>query len=160
MARDNPRDKIKYEKKCATRLENPCHGKRVEDCQVTLCDKDLCNFAITPGATLIASGFRCMQCNSTISWEDCEEHAVEVFCGAGLRKCFKLEFQKSDRTEYVKGCTVPLVCGNSSQHMPNADDRTIKCCGQHICNEAGKSDTQIVSFSIVVFVMTIFLFSP
>lgn len=160
MERENPRSKIKYIKKCATRLENPCHDKRVEDCQATLCDKDLCNFALTPTATLIASAYRCKECNSTISWADCDYHAVEVFCGAGFRKCFKLEFKKSGKMQYTKGCTVPLACGNSSRHMPDANDRNIQCCGQHICNEARTNSAPVVFFGALFFVSIVFVLTP
>lgn len=137
MERKSPRDKTKYIKKCTTRLFNPCDDKRKEECQATLCDTDLCNFALRPQSTLIAAEFRCYKCDSITSWEDCDQNAVEVICGAGYRKCFKLEFQKSGITEYYKGCTVPLACGDSAELMPNADDRDILCCGQILCNRAG-----------------------
>ena len=136
MARTSPIHKTTYKKQCASRLENPCNGKRKEDCQATLCDKDLCNFALSPQSTLIAAEFRCFKCSSTISWEDSDENAIEVFCGVGYRKCFKLEFKKIGMIQYYKGCTVPLACGDSADQMPNADDREILCCGQRLCNGA------------------------
>ena len=139
MKRENPGDKTSYEKGCATRLENPCDEKRKEDCQATMCDKDLCNFAVSPQSTLIAAGFRCYKCLSTISWKDCDKKAVEIFCGAGFRKCSKIEFKTSGIIEYSKGCNVPLACGDSADQMPNADDRGIWCCGQLLCNGASIS---------------------
>lgn len=160
MSRGSPRDKTTYKKRCAKRLENPCHDKRKEDCQATLCDKDLCNFALAPCATLIAAAFRCYKCNSTISWADCDENAVEIFCGAGYRKCFKLEFQKSGIMEYTKGCTVPLACGDSADQMPNADDRGILCCGQNLCNGASISSIPIVYFGALFLVSMISVFTP
>ena len=149
MERPSPRDKTKYKRSCTTRLNNPCDGKRKEECQVTLCDKDLCNFALRPEATLIAAAFRCYECASIISWEDCDQNAVEVSCGAGYRKCFKLEFEKSGIIEYYKGCTVPLACGESAERMPNADDREILCCGQMLCNRAGIPTTYLGALFLV-----------
>ena len=136
-ARQSPRDQTEYKKGCTKRLDNPCDDKRKEDCEATICDKDLCNFALSPDSTLIAAGFRCHKCASTISWEDCDQNAVEVYCGVGYRKCFKLEFKKLGMIEYYKGCTVPLACGDSAKLMPDFEDRKILCCGQHLCNGAG-----------------------
>ena len=136
-SRPTPRDETTYKKGCATRLHNPCNDKRKEDCESTLCDKDLCNFALSPGATHIAAGFRCYVCASTVSWKDCDRNAVEVYCGVGYRKCFKRELKKSGGIEYSKGCTVPLACGDSAKLMPDAENREILCCGQHLCNGAG-----------------------
>lgn len=157
VERPSPRDKTKYRKGCATRLHNPCDEKRKEDCQTTLCDKDLCNFALRPDSTLIAAGFSCFECTSTISWEDCDQNAVEVFCGAGYRKCFKLEFKTSDIIEYSKGCTVPLACGDSAELMPNSKDRGILCCGQILCNRAG-IDTGYFGALFVVSMISLFTF--
>lgn len=137
VERPSPRQKTVYKKGCTTRLHNQCDEKRKEDCQVTLCDKDWCNFALSPDSTLIAAGFRCYHCASNISWEDCDQNAVENFCGAGFRKCFKLESTESGIKEYHKGCIVPLACGDSAKLMPNAKDREIECCGQLLCNRAG-----------------------
>ena len=135
MEAETRRDKIKYSKKCIARLENPCHERRREECRITLCDKDLCNFSLTPTATLIASSFKCKKCVSEISFEDCDYHSVVVFCGAGYRKCYKQTFTyQNGITEYRKGCTVPLACGDSQDKLPHKDDRDIQCCGQHICN--------------------------
>lgn len=161
MQRESPRDKVTYKKDCAGRLFNPCNGKRVEDCRSTLCDKDLCNFALTPSATLIASGFRCYWCQSTKSWDDCVDSQQEIFCGTGFRKCFKLEFKKPGGViEYTKGCAVPLACGNSSINMPQAEARNIYCCGQHICNGASTSSSPIVLFGPLLLVIVIVVFSP
>jgi len=156
MSRENPRDKTKYKKSCTTRLNNPCDDKRKEDCQATMCDKDLCNFALSPGATLLPAGFRCYKCASTISWEDCDQNAVEIYCGVGYRKCSKLEFKKSGLVEYYKGCTVPLACGDSAALMPNAEDRGILCCGQNLCNGAGITT---VYFGVLLLVSMISVFT-
>lgn len=144
------RDKIQYKKKCASRLDNPCRERRLEECKITLCDKDLCNFALTPTATLIASAFRCKQCESKISWGDCDNKAVEVFCGAGFRKCFKRRYSEDQVTVYSKGCTVPLACGNSSDKMPNADKRSINCCGQHVCNTVERNGASVFLMGVLL----------
>ena len=159
MERKNPRERVEYRKDCANRLENPCHEKRVEDCRSTLCDGDLCNFALTPSATLIASGFRCFRCISTKSWDDCVEKAEEIICDTGYRKCYKLEFKRENGvTEYIKDCTVPLACGNSSINMPQAERRNIKCCGQHLCNEASIKSSPVAIFGPLLLVIVVFLF--
>ena len=157
MQRESTRLKTTYKKGCSARLNNPCDDKRREECQATLCDKDLCNFALSPDSTLIASAFRCYKCTSTISWEDCDQNAVKVHCGAGYRKCFKLELKKSGITVYYKGCTVPLACGDSADQMPNADDQSILCCGQILCNRAG---IPTVHFSALLLVGMISVFNP
>ena len=146
------RDRIEYKKRCVSRLDNPCREKRLEECQITLCDKDLCNFALTPTATLIASAFRCKQCESKISWGDCDDNAVEVFCGAGFRKCFKRRYSEPEDhvTKYSKGCTVPLACGDSSGEMPNADQRTIYCCGQHVCNTVERNGASVFLVGVLL----------
>lgn len=144
MKAETRRDKIKYEKRCVNRLESPCKEKRLEECKVTLCDKELCNFAITPTATLVASSFRCKFCQSNVSFDDCDKNALEIYCGAGFRKCFKSTFKfKNGKTEYAKGCTVPLACGPSQEKMPNNDSRTIECCGQHVCNVVERNSTSV-----------------
>ena len=138
MVAETQRDKIEYRKACYDRLTNPCHEKRIDECRITLCEKDLCNFALTPTATLIASAFRCIKCNSTISWEDCDDQGEEIICGAGFRKCSKLEHKKEGFIEYSKGCIVPLACGETGdKHMPDAKNREMYCCGQHFCNRVG-----------------------
>ena len=138
------RDRIEYIKQCVPRLDNPCDERRFEECRITFCYKELCNFALTPTATLLASSFRCKQCDSRISWTDCDDKAVEVFCGAGFRKCFRSSYLIADDvTEYSKGCTVPLACGNSSVKMPDAYNRDIKCCGQHVCNTAERNGPSV-----------------
>lgn len=158
MERESPREKMVYKKDCAHRLFNPCHERRVEDCRSTLCDSDLCNFALTPEATLIASGFRCFRCKSTKSWDDCVEKAEEIFCNTGYRKCYKLEFRKKEGTEYIKDCTVPLACGNSSINMPQAANRTIHCCGQHLCNGTGILSSPMVIVGPLLLLIVVFLF--
>ena len=160
MERKNPRERVEYRKDCANRLENPCHEKRVEDCRSTLCDGDLCNFALTPSATLIASGFRCFRCISEKSWDDCVEKAEEIICETGYRKCYKLEFKRENGvTEYIKDCTVPLACGNSSINMPQAERRNIQCCGQHLCNGASIKSSPVAIFGLLLLVITVvFLF--
>ena len=125
----------KYVKKCISRLDNPCDQNDYKECRATICDKRLCNFAVTPSAILIATPFQCNQCFSEISWKDCEEKSVVVYCGAGFSKCFKSEFkEEASPTQFAKGCTVPVACPNSSLNMPNAENRKIECCGQQICN--------------------------
>ena len=159
MKAETRRDKIKYHKKCVGRLESPCKERRTEECKVTFCDKDLCNFAITPTATLIASSFRCKQCQSNVSWDDCENNEVEIFCGAGFRKCFKSTFDiKNGKTEYSKGCTVPLACGESQYKMPNAASRTIECCGQHVCNVVERNSTSVFLMGVLLMGSVILVF--
>ena len=150
------RDKIKYIKKCVSRLDNPCRERRREECRITFCEKDLCNFALTPTATLIASAFRCKQCESKISWGDCDNKAVEVFCGAGFRKCFKRRFTEDGVTVYSKGCTVPLACGDSQVKMPNNDQRNITCCGQHVCNMAERNGASVFLMGVLLLGSMIF----
>lgn len=146
MEAKEKRDKISYHKRCFDRLENPCHGVRIDQCRVTICDKDLCNFSLTPTATLLASSFRCRQCESNISWSHCDRNSVEVFCGAGYRKCYKEEYKRSDGVmEYAKGCTVPAACGEENlAKMPDAENREyFHCCGQHICNSVVRKSSSI-----------------
>ncbi|PFX29901.1 uncharacterized protein LOC111324314 [Stylophora pistillata] len=158
MLRANPREKLKYSKGCVNRLHNPCHQKRVDDCRSTFCDSELCNFALTPEATLIASGFRCFRCNSTKSWDDCVSKAEEVFCNTGYRKCFKMKFRRDNGViEYSKGCTVPL--DNSSTTRRLADRRDLYLCGQHLCNGATiVCSPMMVIFGPLLLVMMVLFF--
>ncbi|KAL9985434.1 hypothetical protein ACROYT_G007843 [Oculina patagonica] len=113
-----------------------------------------------------ASSLRCNICQSTQSWEHCQENTTEAECTFTDARCVKYNYEKtvanSDKKEtmFARGCLPQSQCSSSllpaCKDLQKSGDEIkatcdVSCCGEDLCN------SQVNLSSSILFLMAMFL---
>lgn len=103
---------------------------------------------------------RCLNCRSTISWEDCKKHTSKEECDEVDMVCYmhhrKLQLGQQHHNTFVKSCYYPencsaKVCRTTTIKNVNASWCEVKCCDhKDYCNNYDGQAINLASISTVL----------
>ncbi|XP_031565746.1 uncharacterized protein LOC116300916 [Actinia tenebrosa] len=117
----------------------------------------------------IVTGLKCYDCESSISYADCDSKRQELTCDAskGQDRCIKVDvsftLHSQDNKNFKRGCVKKEECSESVNPMcktaayGTSKDCNPLCCSTDLCNAGSNLEVSVVILvSCVLGILTLF----
>lgn len=116
---------------------------------------------------LSVSSLRCINCQSTKSWEHCQGNTTETECPFTDARCVKYDYEKTEassgkkETMFARSCLPHSQCSSSllpaCKKLQKSGDKMkvtchVSCCGEDFCNSQVKLNSSVL-FLLVMFLV-------
>ena len=106
---------------------------------------------------------QCLNCRSSISWEDCEKHTIEEECDEADMVCYTqhrtLQIGQRQHHRFVKSCYYPENCSAKECRATSIKSVNASWCEVQCCDHKDYCNRQSINLASISTVLCLSLFA-